>query len=89
MVLEACGICGLKRDRPAGAEQSAVFSGFSQQAHLEFLVMSRRRAPRRAQRKRSWGVEHTGLRMVWGAQVAVQQDDRGVPVRVVLRVPLD
>ncbi len=52
VVLEACSICGLKRDRPTGGEESVRSSALSEQARLEFLAKSRRRALRRARRKR-------------------------------------
>jgi hypothetical protein len=52
VVLEACRICGLKRDRPSGEEGSAASPVLSDQARLDFLAKSRRRALRRTKRKR-------------------------------------
>ncbi len=51
IVLEACRVCGLQRDRPPTTEESAESPALDEQARLKFLARVRRRAMRRAARK--------------------------------------
>ena len=52
VVLEACRVCGTQRERPPTREESANPPALTEQARLDFLAKSRRRALRRARRKR-------------------------------------
>ena len=52
VVLEACRICELNRDRPLSGDKSVSRSALTQRARLEFQEKSRHRALRRTKRKR-------------------------------------
>jgi hypothetical protein len=52
IVLEVCRICGAQRDRAPTGEESANTPVLTEQARLDFLAKSRRRALRRARRER-------------------------------------
>lgn len=52
VVLEACRVCGAKRERPPAGGESAMPPRLDEQERLDFLAKSRRRALRRAKRGR-------------------------------------
>jgi hypothetical protein len=52
VVLQACRICGTRRERPSTGEEVKGPPPLDVQERLDFLAKSRRRALRRARRKR-------------------------------------
>ena len=53
VLLEACRICGARRDRPSMKAGMQKPSPLGEQARLDFLARARRRAVRRAARRGS------------------------------------
>lgn len=51
LLLEACRICGARRDQPSMKASTQKPSPLGEQARLDFLARARRRARRRATRK--------------------------------------
>ena len=51
VLLQVCEICGLQRDRPPTAKDSAERPPLDEQARLDFLARARRRALRHAARQ--------------------------------------
>lgn len=53
VLLEACRICGARRDRPSPGEATAGSVEVDEEARLRFLARARRRALRRSARRRT------------------------------------